>query len=400
MKKQILFLAFFVLAMMAGTLTSFGQTTHLDASTATVTPLSCATASTDGLHPFAGVPYTYTLIGDAGTVAAADYTWWVTKDKDFVTDVVTPATMAGTNFGTKLGSPDILNESATYGTTTTTATGNAVTFTWGADVLAGTSYQGQTAPGTPTFVVGYSTGTGCADNIQVYEIDPKPSFTVSILPIDPANTTTFLWQDNTGDAKECVDVVHSAKYNAGTFMIDMDYGTNTFYYEVGAANFVKDWTPTFRITGGLRTTQTAVIEMYPTLADATAGNNVIFTSAAIDEAGMNADITTGKQLDASTPADGTTGVSVFVKVVITNLTEESLTDNDFVLAVDAQDNSEAGNWDMTDADCTGAAPFAKDQADFATIMITPRPQLDAGTTSPTAPTKTIPKPSTSGAADF
>ncbi len=49
----------------------------------------------------------------------------------------------------------------------------------------------------------------------------------------------------------------------------MDYGTNTFYYEVAAANFVLDWTPTFQIISGLNTTQTAVISIYSTLADAT-----------------------------------------------------------------------------------------------------------------------------------
>jgi hypothetical protein len=160
--------------------------------------------------------------------------------------------------------------------------------------------------------------------------------------------------------------------------LDMDYGSNTIYFEVAAANFVKDWTPRFQIISGLLTTQTAVISIYETLADATGAGTAIWTSASLGIADMGTDILTGEQLTATTPTDAATGVSVYVKVVITNDTEESLIDNPFVLAVDAQDNTETGIWDMEDGDCNTLADAA-DQIDQATITVTPRPQLDDST---------------------
>ena len=67
---------------------------------------------------------------------------------------------------------------------------NSVSITWSADILASTEYQGDvTAAGTPsapspTFVVGYSEGAaGCTDNLEVFEINPLPNFTIAIAPI-------------------------------------------------------------------------------------------------------------------------------------------------------------------------------------------------------------------------
>ena len=411
MKKQILILAFFVLAMMAGSLTSFGQA--LAASSVAVTPLSCAATATDGLHPYAGVPYVYKLTGNAGTETAADYTWWATQDRDFVTGpvgVLAAGTLPGTNLTptTMLTSPDVLNP-VNYGATalSSVAGSDQVTITWGADLLSTTKWHADLvadAPKKSTFVVGYSKGNGCADNIQVYEIDPKPNFTVAILPIDPALVPlTFAWQDTTGSANLCVDFVQSAKYNAGTFMMDMDYGKNTFFFEVGAANFVKNWTPTFKLISGLKTAQTAVLTLYSSLTDAQGNLNPLGNNSATEWTSVVATQTwaTGVHFTAATPSDASNGVSVFVKVVITNLNEESLTDNPFKLAVDAQDNYDTvsstykGIWDMEDADCTTYSNLA-DNKDRATILVNPRPQLDGGTTSTsvTGPTKLIPKPTT------
>jgi hypothetical protein len=379
MKKQILILAFFVLALLAGTLTSFGQ---LGPATKPITPLSCI-ATSEPLHPFPGVPYIYKLDGAAGAEDAASYTWWATKDQNFITGAVTIATMANSNFGTRLIANDVLNLSTTYGATTPAATAgsNEVSITWSASVLAGTDYQGLPGPGTPTFVVGYAQGTTCAtDNIQVFEINPMPNFTVDIAPIDPIDNTTILpWDDITGNL--CVDFVRSAVYNTTTKGLDMDYGTNTFYFEVTAANFVTNWTPHFTIEGGLRVSQTAVLTMYPTLADAKANTNIIgAASPALTSAvGQTWDPTIS--LTATIPANAATGVSVFVKVLVDNNKEESLTDNLFILAVDGQDNTTLGVasatsiWDMEDADCAALAD-GKDEIDRGTITVNPRPQLD------------------------
>lgn len=381
---------FTVAMIFAGTNNVFGQLLPGVTSTTPITPLACI-ATSEPLHPFPGVPYIYSLDGDNGAEIAASYTWWATKDINFVSAAVTVATMAGTNFAGRLVGPDVINLSTTYGATTPAATAgsNQVSITWSADILAGTDYQGTPGPGTSTFVVGYSEGENCADNIQVYEINPMPNFTIDIAAINPAdNATTLPWDDVSGEL--CVDDVQSAVYNTTTKEIDMDYGTNTFYYEVAAANFVLDWTPTFRIISGLRTTQTAVISIYSTLADATGAGVALWSSAPLAVGDMGTDITTGTSLTALTPADAATGVSVYVKVVVDNNTEESLTDNLFELAVDAQDNNETGIWDMEDADCALLADAA-DQVDRATITVTPRPQLDHNTidTNPLAPNDRI-----------
>jgi hypothetical protein len=388
MKKQILFLAMLTVAIMfAGTNKVFGQVNALVPSSSTVPPISCADPSDPSfvpqpLHPFAGVPYTYSLDGAAGETPALSYTWWVTKDPGFIPSVGT------NNLANRLTPPAILAPGSTYGVTTPAATTGAdeVTLTWSANILSATEYQGDasgwatatSANPTPTFVVGYVEGDACADNIQVYEIAPLPNFVIDIAPIDPATSTVLGWDDDGTTAKECVDEVQSATYNSGTNEIDINYGTNTIYYEVAAANYVKNWTPTFQIVSGLATTQTAVISMYNTLADATGTGTALWTSASIGVGGMNTDIATGIALSEATPADATTGVSVWVKVVITNNTEESLTSSPFELAVDAIDNDAAGIWDMEDDDCATASNAA-DQIDTATITITPRPQLDDAT---------------------
>jgi hypothetical protein len=385
MKKQILFLAMFTMAMIfAGTNSVFGQT-DVGASSSAVPPLSCVSTGTpQPLHPFAGVPYIYRLdgTGTAGNVAET-YTWWATKDPNFITAFGTM------NTSTALGSPEVTT-STNYGVATnltTEPTADQVTITWSADILAGTEYQGDvTAAGTPddpspTFVVGYATGELCADNIQVFEIDPLPSFVVDIAPIDPTdNTTTLDWDDLANSAETCVDNVQSAIYNNTSKELDMDYGTNTIYFEVAAANFVTDWTPSFYIAGGLLTSQTAVLSMYETLADATGSGTAIATSGDLAVADMSTTPGTyswapGARIIATNAADISSGVSVFVKVVISNNQEESLVDNPFILAVDAQDKTGTGIWDMEDDDCNTVTD-APDEIDRATITITPRPSLD------------------------
>jgi len=388
MKKQFLLLAIFTLAILAGTNKVFAQPGALIPSSSTVPPLVCADPSDPAfvaqpLHPFAGVPYTYSLSDAAAETPALNYTWYATKDPAFIT---APGV---TNIANRLTTPAILSPGATYGVTTlaTVAGADAVTFTWSADILSATEYQADaagwatasSAAPTPTFVVGYVKGDACADNIQVYEINPLPNFVVDILPINPAdNATPLSWDDAANTAETCVDDVQSATYNSTTNEIVVDYGTNTIYYEVAAANYVKNWTPVFQIMSGLATTQTATISIYNTLADATGAGTALWTSDAMNAAGVVTGAAAMPALSAATPADATTGVSVWVKVVIDNNTEESLTSSPFVLAVDARDNDNAGIWDMEDADCATADDGA-DQDDRATITITPRPQLDDAT---------------------
>ena len=385
MKKQILFLTLFVAAILVGN-NAFGQALDPRTTPNPILPLSCVGTSLP-LHPYPGQAYTYTMDGTSGDELTDEWTWFATKNPEFIdaaTNTLQTASM--------LTSPgDLLNVGANYGVAT--VDGNSVSITWSPEILAATLYQGDAtgwatadaANPTPTFVVGYATGENCADNIQVYEINPQFNFTLDIANID-ATGTTLDWETPT---EQCVDVVRSAVYNSTSNELDMDYGTNTLYFEVVAANFVQDWTPTFRLISGLVTTQTAVVTLHASLADAQSDANVLGTTS-WDATSVGTDWATGTAFTANNSADVVDGVSLYVKVVISNNTEESLTDNDFVLAVDAIDNAGAGQWDMEDDDCTTPTDAA-DQIDQATHTVTPRPTIIMDGAAMSEPSGTAPE---------
>jgi hypothetical protein len=100
------------------------------------------------------------------------------------------------------------------------------------------------------------------------------------------------------------------------------------------------------------------------------GATTSWTAASVDWA-------TGIALTATDANDVADGVSVFVRVIISNLTEESLASSPFTLAVDAIDDGGAGLWDMEEEDCTNDPLLnAADQVDQATHTVTPRPTIE------------------------
>jgi hypothetical protein len=409
MKKQILFLAFFTLALIfAGTNKGFGQpllpgVTKPGVTAPLVTqplpPLACTTSGTLlPLHPFPGVAYTYAMTNGSGATSA-NWTWWATKDPNFVTK--TGTNPPALNLGTALtvANNDLLATSASpiYGNDNSgTANGaNSVSITWSANILAATQYQGDvTAAGTPsapspTFVVGYSEGAaGCTDNIEVFEINPLPNFTIAIAPIDTTIATGYKTIDWGETVDQCVDNVQSAVYDNNSKELTMDYGKNNFYFEVAAANFNTSWNPAFTILSGLEEGQQAIIRLYTSYADALVDNNPIITSPLFDDShvlpapsGATPVFTWDPDLNftASVPADAATGVSLYVRVTVYNGTYESLVANPFELAVDARDFDDAGIWDMEDDDCPASPSTATDAADgvdTAIHNITPRPTLE------------------------
>lgn len=368
MKKQILFL---VMALFAVNV-AFGQ---LNRSLNPVPTLGDCASNATFLNPVSGVPYDYSMNGTTGAEQVDQWLWFATKDPNFMT-----ASNTFTN-NKLIVSPGQLLNASNYNTLGASAT---VTITWTPEILANTDYQGTpslTGP-SPTFVVGYGQGTNCADNIKVYEINPIVNFVASIAPIDPGTLTSTAWGSTTSS---CVADVTSATYSAGNLVVD--YGVNTVYFEIAAANFVTDFTPYLTLMSGLNGSQTAVVTLYNTLSDAIAGSNATgtttWTSASI---GSTWSATT-THFSAASSNDVVNGVSAFVKVVITNSSYESLIANPFTLAFDARDNGNTGIWDMEDADCTALVDDA-DQADQATQNITPRPTIvganipDANTLDP------------------
>jgi hypothetical protein len=337
----------------------------------------------DALHPIAGKPYDYIATGAVAGVNSTQtglYTWWATKDPNFLTSTTTGGvTTTTSNLSTRLTTApavapntDFLNAvSSNYGvpTAATPATGpSTVTITWSDAILSKTKYQAApninptVAAPSPTFVsVWYSGGTLCTDNLKVYELDPIVAFTVDIRNI---NGGTSLAYD--APASQCIDIVRSATYAAGKMVYD--YGTNVFYYEVIAANFTDSWTPTFTLTG-LHTSQTSVIEWTydkpATWGAATVWNNYT---------------TTPTTKVTTTETNTTGGVSIYVRLTVTNHNYEGIADRPITLAVDGQNS--VGVWDIINDTNTCSLASAADQNDKAIQNLTARPAITAGTTSP------------------
>jgi hypothetical protein len=373
MKKQILILAFFVLALMAGTLSSFGQLLPSN-----IVPVAGACTS-DALHPKAGQSYPYTIDNTNG-VTPTNYSWWITKNPQFVTPV-TGVMDQSSKLGVAAGE--------LIATTAAVTNGKTIDITWSPELLAKTKYQAApniaatNAAPSPTFVAVMTNGA-CTNNIQVYEINPKPSFTVDITNINPALAGTTLAY--TIDFPQCVDIVRGATYAASEVV--MDYGTNTLYYEVISANFVTSWKPTFQImAGSLNLTQTADIFWYPTLADAKANTNVIDSKLAQTDGAVIASAVA--MTAAATVTNTTNGVSAYVKVIVHNNKWQTIADNPLTLAVDGQDIT--NQWDLINATCVD--PGAADQIDKSTQTITRRPDVtDVIAPAPApAPATFIPK---------
>ncbi len=380
MKKQILFLAMFTLALIfAGTTTAWGQLLPGVTATTPIVPLTCVAGSYP-LHPYPGQSYTYMMDGTTGPEDVIGWTWFATKDQSFIS-VVAGIPVLNTAGALAVTPGELLAAGTNYG-----VAGSAipsVDITWSPEILAGTQYQGTGAPGTPTFVVGYGKGTNCADNIQVFEINPVFNFQIDIANIDPVTDATLAWDAPTN---QCVDPVQSAVYNTTSKELDMDYGKDTLYFEVAAANFVNDFTPQFRLISGLVGVQTAEVGVATSLANATAGTFITGLTTNWTIADVGADWAPGVALTAATPSDAIAGVSAYVRVIISNLTEESLADNVFSLAVDARDNANAGIWDMEDDDCPvpGTGLDQADQVDLAEHTINPRPTIIMDVTMPDA----------------
>lgn len=358
-----------MLAIITNTLTSFGQGAL--PSTRAPQPGTCVDYP---LHPKAGIPYTYEVSATAGD-AVENWTWWATKDPNFI-DLATGTGVP--NLATRLTVTTGQLISAGTGTPSNYgvagAAGNTMSITWSPEILAATEYRaaanvnGSAADPSPTFVVAVANGS-CTNNIQVYEINPSPSFTVDITNIDPSINTSVEYGT---DVPQCVDIVRGAEYATGG-TINMNYGADTLYFEVIAANFVTSWTPTFQIMSGLSGDQTASIGWAYTLTNA---QNGVFIDPATTDLGANGVVTGNTAIvpDASV-TNTANGVSIYVRVIISNNTFQSREDQPFALAVDGLDAS--GEYDLINENCTETTEF--DENDIAIQTINPRPTIEDAT---------------------
>lgn len=382
MKKQILFLAFFILAVLASITDSYGQ---MPASTIGTESATCTSGGKDSpLNPKPGKAYNYSVnIGNTGAITGvvSDYLWWATKNPQFVIGTTTPTTSPNWADRLTVGG-GLIAAGANYGQ----ATGGTATMsiTWSPSTLALTEYQGAGSPPakSPTFVAVMAKGA-CADNIQVWEINPMPAFTVDITNFDRTKTVA----ENYGNTiSSCVSPVVSATYNTGTKKVDMDYGLNTLYFEVVSANFVGSWTPTITVDG-LSLGETASATIHYSYAGAIAGTGVIETL------NFPADGTTvvGTTALGSTVSDTSSGVSFWLALTVDHNKYETLAASTIRVTIDGMDTT--GQWDLLN-NCDDAA--GPDDNDYAEQVITPRPDIQDIINDPLynsiAPDTFIPKP--------
>jgi hypothetical protein len=328
MKKQILIVTFFVAALLAGTSNVFGQAVH----NSNPRGLSC---SDDALHPFAGKTYKYEVLSNATN---GNYLWWATKDPNFIVD-------------------GALNNSTAFTTNDPTATSDTVGIAWSSEVLANTTYLTN-----PTFVAVYHSNTDdfCADNLKVFELDPLNGFIVDIMNINDTDVSSGgIGYDALED--QCVSLVDSAWYSGGT--MNYNYGKDTLYYEVVAANFSTLYYPQFNISG-LDATQTATIEWSYTTD---------FTTTYSVTAG-----TLGNDPVETDETNTSNGVSIYVRVIVSNNDYETLTAQTITLTVDGQNSVgdwDVDNWDGTNLICNQTTNA--DEEDFVEQTINPRPTVTA-----------------------
>lgn len=368
MKKQILFLAFFILAALASITDTYGQ-----ALPSTFPPRTLTGCDDYPLHPLPGKSYLYEVSQSAGDVVTS-YTWWATKDPNFINTADGSADL--TNM-LDVTAGELLDKSSNYGVSTAAASGSTVSITWTPAILANTLWQGPastTAFPSPTFVVVKADGD-CTNNLQVYEINPLKAFVVDIANWDNSTTTTLPYGDT---SSSCVDKVRGASYDDTNKTVLMDYGTNTITFEVIAANFVNTWKPTFTIVSGLSGDQTAQIGWAYTQAAAAAGTWVDSSTTGLTTV-TTTNTWAGTESVTTNETNTAAGVSIWVTVVITNNTFESLATQPFTLAVDGID--ETAQWDLM-ADCTDSN--AVDLNDQATQDLLPRPTVDDDTVDPLA----------------
>lgn len=354
MKKQILTLTLFVLAIFAGNYSVFGQAKTWS------TPQTI-TCTDDALHPIAGKQYTYEAVG---TPAGGSWRFWATKDPNFITDNSgTPVFNTGTALDVTSGELSYASDDYNIEIGVSDPNENSdgsIQLTWSSTILANTTYQTD-----PTFVVAYYVdAAGCTNNIKVWELDPLNGFVVDIIPMDPENFAAS--KDKYGETPQtCVDEVESATYSGGT--MSYDYGDNYLYYEFIAANFTDYWIPTFDFdltTNPLGPTQVITSYEYtyatPDTWDGSETWNTLTSG------------TTQITPDASV-TDISLGVSIFVRVKIDHNQYENLAGQTLTMVLDGQNAD--GTWDVTNGDCSLPNPNAADQADVANQEITPRPAV-------------------------
>jgi len=361
MKKQILFLTMFTLALIFAGMNSYGQLSdgspdldYLDAVPtycAPYVPLQCGVLDA-ALTPMPGVSYEYTITSSSvGTLH-----WFVTDDATIMD------AQGNISAGIELAdgsSPYILTADAAYNDIANTSP--TVNITW-------KSFDGV---GNNVILVVYNVDdANCTDNMEVYRIEPQYAFTLDIASIADDGV-------NGGDVnpvEDCVNPIQGATYDGTN--LNLDYGTDYVFFAVNAANWMNSWLPDnfTAITDGASTV-TVDGWAYPDDAATTGAWNVVGTDPVLATAYANND---NGFIDEA---------CIIVRVMVDHGTvTENLVAETINLTVNGEmaspiDGTYAGYPDL-DEGGAGNACVSDATTDNADYIITPRPDIDETTPTP------------------
>lgn len=354
-KNLILMMAFFAFAIYG----AYGQTLAPRA-------LQCIDLL-NPLSPVPGNPYTYT-VDVPNPPGNKSYRWYVTQDPNF-------ATNGAYNWGTAqtIGGPILAAGSGWYNSLTPNQP--TISLTWQSFVLN---------PGQYVFVVIYVENTRIDDplcttnNLKVYRILPLHAFSLDIANVLDG---TILEAGYGANIDHCISDVQSAVFDPINNEIDYDFGSDTLYYAIAAANYSGNWQLRVQLAG-LQTSQTATITWGYTLAGVTA----FPIAAGQAQPGGTFTAPDFVQIQGGVNTVGSAGQTIFIRMIIYHGTQfQGLATSQYSLAVNGNLVDGSGNPIPLFADVhhTGAAPCV--QADFDDIALqslTPRPTIQTPVGAP------------------
>ena len=331
MKKQILILALFVMAMFASVTNSYGQ---------------CAGSS---ITPVTGVDYPYGIdvTGLVGT--SPTYSWFVTMNTDLKAGELAPLTATDGYFTIESG-----------------AATNTLHLKWTPKAVSGVFYV----------VAKYSatSSSGClVTNMKTIEVKPINMFLLAIT----GSTVT----GGNAQVANCAAEISAIAVTAATPTVQYTYGQNTIYYEVTASGILGGWKPSIRIPA-LASDQTYASASW----SSDGGTNWtactgLATTSATQDLGLAADATVAN----------VAGSKYIIRLIINNNNFETLADQTLAVAIDgllpaayAVSDVYGGSGPSPDP-CAEATAFYK----TANYTITGRPTIGVGTL--TGPGTLIPK---------
>ena len=365
MKKQLFVLIMAIFAISFSSV--YGQVTC--PAPRAIDP-TCLTA--DALHPSPGTAYSYQV--DVPTPPGTkEYTWFVTQDKNFIAggNLTLAREIAG---GTFLAATGVGYNNPATGT-------NTLSLTWKSFVYD---------PANPVFVIiSVKNTAGCnPNNIKVYKIMPVNAFTLDIANVGADKQTVSPYETS---INRCLSKVISSTYDPVDDKVKMDFGADTLYYVVTAANFSTSWKPSLKVTAiDPLETVTSVQWFRPTDA-------AFATPEAMPLSGTEYIATNPVLALDPSGSVGTAGECIVIRVIVDHTNGanlyEGLTDETVTVAVDGKTQLLLAT-PLGDVHFSKAVGVAADcgledgyRNDLATQVLKARPAINAVTPTPFLLTK-------------